>query len=109
MKREWLGRFGAPTCLRELEDPLTDRPETAAPGVESFWETCDADGVAENPLMRELCYRLDAIQRYNSLITEAEASGNDEAVEVLSRYYEQQQTIVKKIREQIERAKAENA
>jgi len=75
----------------------------ATPGLESFWETCDRDGVGDHPLMRELCYRLDAIQRYRSLIDDAETSGNDEALEVLSAYYDQQQQIVGRIRKELAR------
>lgn len=55
--------------------------------------------------MRELCFRLDAIQRYRDLIADAEASGNDEVVEVLSRHFDQQHRIVRRIREELERAK----
>jgi ferritin-like metal-binding protein YciE len=55
--------------------------------------------------MRELCFRLDAIQRYRTLIADAEASGNDEVVEVLSQYFDQQHRIVRRIREELERAK----
>jgi ferritin-like metal-binding protein YciE len=84
---------------------MTSNPESAAPGLESFWETCDQDGVADHPLMRELCFRLDAIQRYRSLIADAEASGNDEVVEVLSRHFDQQHRIVRRIREELARPK----
>lgn len=70
----------------------------AAPGLESFWETCDKDGVAEDPLMRELCFRLDTVQRYHSLIDDAEVAGNDEALTVLSAYFEKQNEIIQRIR-----------
>lgn len=75
----------------------------AAPGLESFWETCDKDGVGDHPLMRELCFRLDVIQRYRGLIADAEDSGNDEALEVLSSYYDYQQEICKRIRDELAR------
>lgn len=55
--------------------------------------------------MRELCYRLDAIQRYRGLIADAEASGNDEMVEVLSAHFDQQHRIVRRIRDELARAK----
>lgn len=73
------------------------------PGLESFWETCDKDGVSEHPLMRELCYRLDAIQRYRALITDAEDNGNDDALELLTRHFEQQHEIVARLRDEIAR------
>lgn len=75
--------------------------ESAAPGLESFWETCDQDGVAEHPLMRELCYRLDAIQRYRSLIQDAEYMGDDDAVAQLSKQFDQQQAVVRRLREEL--------
>jgi hypothetical protein len=80
--------------------------ESTAPGLESFWETCDADGVAEHPLVRELCFRLDAVQRYRSLIADAEANGNDDALELLSRHYDQQQRIVQRLQTELERMKS---
>ena len=81
--------------------------DPSAPGLESFWEMCDADAVAEHPLMRELCFRLDAIQRYRTLIADAEANGHDDAVEILSRHFEQQHRIVKRIREELARSQPE--
>lgn len=74
-----------------------------APGLESFWETCDRDSVPDHPLMRELCYRLDAIQRYRSLIADAELIGDDEVVDLLSEQFEQQQRVVRKIRDELAR------
>jgi hypothetical protein len=86
---------------------VTTNADSASPGLESFWETCDADDVGEHPLMRELCFRLDAVERYRTLIADAEANGNDDALEILSRHYDQQQGIVKRIREELARMKAE--
>jgi hypothetical protein len=79
------------------------RREDSAPGLESFWETCDHDGVGDHPLVRELCFRLDAIQRYRELIADAEANGQDEAVELLSSYFDQQNDLVTRIRDQLAR------
>ena len=76
---------------------------TAAPGLESFWETCDKDGVSEHPLMRELCYRLDSIQRVRSMIADAEYMGDDEVVAVLSRQFDEQHALVCKLRDEIAR------
>ena len=87
---------------------MTTNAGSAAPGLESFWETCDADGVGEHPLMRELCFRLDAIQRYRTLIADAEANGQDDALEILSGHFEQQHRIVKRIREELARLKVES-
>lgn len=75
----------------------------AAPGLESFWETCDNDGVPDHPLMRELCFRLDTIQKYHSLIDDAEVAGNDEALAVLTAYFDKQNEIVQRIRQELGR------
>lgn len=85
---------------------MASNAESTAAGLESFWETCDADGVAEHPLLRELCFRLDAVQRYRILIADAEANGNDDALEVLSRHYDQQQRIVQRLRAELDRMKS---
>lgn len=77
--------------------------EVPASGLESFWETCDRDAVAEHPLMRELCYRLDAIQRCRTLMDDAEEIGNDEAYEVLSFQYDQQQAVIRRLRAELSR------
>jgi hypothetical protein len=82
---------------------MMKQTQAATPGLESFWETCDQDGVGDHPLMRELCYRLDAMQRYRTMIADAEANGQDEALELLSRNYDQQQTIVQRIRDELAR------
>lgn len=87
---------------------MATNADKVTPGLESFWETCDADSDGEHPLMRELCFRLDAMQRYRDLIADAEANGNDDALQVLSGHFEQQQRIVKRIREELARLKADN-
>ena len=68
-------------------------------GLDTFWETCDRDAVAENPLERELAFRLDALKRYQGQIEVAEAIGDDEAVDVLSRYYDSTAVLIRRIRE----------
>lgn len=79
------------------------KKQSAAPGLESFWETCDRDDVAEHPLMRELCYRLDTIQHYRGLIADAEYMGDDEAVAVLSKQFDDQHAFVRRIRAELAR------
>lgn len=75
--------------------------ESAAPGLESFWETCDRDSIGDHPLMRELCDRLDAIQRYRDLIADAEYMGDDDAVALLSKQFDQQHALVRRLREEL--------
>jgi hypothetical protein len=79
------------------------KKQTAAPGLESFWETCDQDSISEHPLMRELCYRLDSIQRVRSMIADAEYMGDDEVVAVLSRQFDEQHALVRRLRDEIGR------
>ena len=79
------------------------KKQSAAPGLESFWETCDRDGISEHPLMRELCYRLDAIQRYRDLIADAEYMGDDDAVSALSRQFDDQHKVVSRLRLELEK------
>jgi hypothetical protein len=77
--------------------------KSPAPGLESFWETCDHDGIGEHPLMRELCHRLDTIQRYRTMIADAEYMGDDDAVEALSRQFEAQHDVVRRLRQALSR------
>jgi hypothetical protein len=70
-------------------------------GLDAFWETCDRDGLAENPLERELCFRSDALRRYTAQIEAAEELGDDEAVAVLSRHYEDTRLHIQRLRDAI--------
>ena len=67
-------------------------------GLDSFWESCDRDGVGDNPLERELCFRSDALQRYRAQIEAAEELGDDEAVLVLSRHFDNTRAIISRLR-----------
>lgn len=71
-------------------------------GLDSFWETCDREAIAENPLMRELCYREDTLVRYRAQILAAEELGDDEALAVLSRHYDDTRQVIQRLREAIE-------
>ena len=70
-------------------------------GLDAFWESCDREDVAENPLERELCFRSDALRRYSAQIEAAEELGDDEAVAVLSRHYEDTRQQIQRLREAI--------
>jgi hypothetical protein len=63
-----------------------------------FWEQADHDGVAENPLVVELCFRLDAVARYRQLISDAEAAGQDDVLADLVRAHEHEEQIVDRLR-----------
>lgn len=70
-------------------------------GLDAFWESCDRDSVGDNPLERELAFRSDALQRYRAQIEAAEELGDDEAVAVLSRHFENTRVIMRRLREEI--------
>lgn len=70
-------------------------------GLDAFWESCDREGAADNPLERELCFRSDALRRYTAQIEAAEELGDDEAVAVLSRHYEDTRLHIQRLREAI--------
>lgn len=70
-------------------------------GLDTFWEACDRDGIADNPLERELTYRLDTLERYRVQIEVAEEIGDDDAVAVLSRYYDATSLLISRLRDAI--------
>jgi hypothetical protein len=70
-------------------------------GLDAFWETCDREGVPDNPLERELCFRSDALRRYSAQIEAAEEMGDDDAVAVLSRHYEDTRQVIQRLRDAI--------
>lgn len=73
------------------------------PGVDTFWESADADGSGQDPLERELDERVDALSRYRRLIAEAEANGRDEAAEILLKQHAREEEAVNRLREAIRR------
>jgi hypothetical protein len=75
-------------------------------GIETFWESCDRDAVADNPLERELAFRLDALERYRVQIEVADELGDDEAVDVLSRYYDSTSILVGRLRSALQQQAA---
>ena len=78
-----------------------DNPRKA--GLDTFWESADDDASGQDPLERELDERVDALTRYERLITEAEANGRDEAAEILLKQHEREAKTVRRLREALER------
>jgi hypothetical protein len=76
---------------------MQDRKAPAA-GLDTFWEQADSEGSCEHPLERELCYRLDAMARYQQLIDDAQAGGRDEIVDALLSQHDRQARLVNEIR-----------
>ena len=70
-------------------------------GLDAFWETCDREAIGDDPLMRELCFRSDALVRYRAQIMAAEELGDDEAVEVLSRHHDDTRAVIRRLRDAI--------
>ena len=52
-------------------------------GLDSFWLEADANDCADNPLERELCYRLESAERFGRMIAEAQENGHDDIVDSL--------------------------
>ena len=63
-----------------------------------FWEQADNDGVGENPLVLELCFRLDAVARYRGMISDAEAAGQDDVLADLVIAHEREEQMVRRLR-----------
>ena len=74
------GFLSSPFFANEL---VMQENRTPAPGVELFWLDAEANDCADNPLERELCYRLEAAQRFSRMIAEAEEIGRDEVIDAL--------------------------
>ena len=70
-------------------------------GLDAFWESCDRDGVGDDPLERELCFRSDALVRYREQIQAAEELGDDEAVAVLSRHFDETRRAISRLQDAI--------
>jgi hypothetical protein len=76
------------------------------PGIDMFWEQADLDGSGEHPLERELCFRLDVLVRTQRMISDADASGRNGAVEHLLTEHRRHQDVVDRIREVLLRQNA---
>jgi hypothetical protein len=70
-------------------------------GLDSFWESCDHEAVGDDPLERELCFRSDALVRYRAQIMAAEEIGDDDALAILSRHYDDTREVIRRLREAI--------
>ncbi len=69
-----------------------------AAGLDTFWEAADDDALCEHPLERELCHRLDALERYRQLIMDAQAGGRDDIVDVLVSQHDRQARLIEDLR-----------
>lgn len=85
------------------------RERASSPGLDFFWEQADADGSDEHPLERELAHRLDACSRYRSLITDAQAGGNEDLVDILIEQHDREAAVVRRIRDALRRMRAAGA
>ena len=73
------------------------------PGVDTFWESADADGSGQDPIERELDERLDALTRYRDLIAEADANGREEVAAILLKQHDREQETVNRLRQALQR------
>jgi hypothetical protein len=70
-------------------------------GLDAFWESCDRDNVGDDPLERELCFRTDALARYRAQIEAAEEMGDDDAVALLSRHFDETRRTIDRLQKAI--------
>lgn len=78
------------------------------PGLDFFWEQADAEASDEHPLERELCHRLDALERYRQMILDAQTLGRDDMVDALVVQHDKQARVVRQLRYALTRAQAES-
>ena len=78
---------------------------TPVPGVDAFWLDADANECGDNPLERELCHRLEAVERYLRMIAEAEELGKDDAIEALVAQHARQSKLARELQEALRRYK----
>jgi hypothetical protein len=76
------------------------------PGLDTFWEQADSTDSGQHPLERELDERVDALVRYRELISEAQATGQDEATEILLRQHDREEKAVERLREALARTRS---
>jgi hypothetical protein len=76
--------------------------ESRKPGLDTFWQQADWNDSSQHPLERELDERVDALARYHHLISEAQANGRDEVVEILLRQQDREQRAVERLREALQ-------
>lgn len=77
--------------------------DDAPPGLDSFWEIADDEGLDQHPLERELCEQLDAVARYQEMMSDAAAAGRDELVDDLAQAHEQSVERVRSLRRALRR------
>ncbi|HEX6938277.1 MAG TPA: hypothetical protein VF158_02615 [Longimicrobiales bacterium] len=80
-----------------------DRDAYPTPGLDAFWEDADRDASGEDPLVRELADRLDALARYRRMIAEAQVNGQDDISERLLEQHEREVRIAQRLSEAIRR------
>jgi len=78
------------------------------PGLDFFWEQADAEASDEHPLERELCHRLDVMERYRQMILDAQMTGRDDMVDALVVQHEKQARVVRQLRSALYRTRNTN-
>lgn len=76
------------------------------PGVDLFWEQADRTDSGQDPLEREFDERVDALARYRRLISDAQANGREEAVEILVKQHDREEGAVERLREALDRRRS---
>jgi hypothetical protein len=76
---------------------------TPPTGLDAFWLDADANECADNPLERELCYRLEAVERFGRMIAEAEEVGRDEVIAALLAQQSHQSKLAQELQQALKR------
>ena len=78
--------------------------KSPAPGVDAFWLDAEANECSDHPLERELCHRLEAVERYRRMIDEAQEGGlDDDAIEALITQQSRQAKLVRELQDALRR------
>jgi hypothetical protein len=70
---------------------------TPASGLDAFWLQADTEECPDHPLERELCFRLDALERYRRMIADAQAIGRDDMADALLAQHDREAKLVRKL------------
>ena len=79
------------------------RPDQCPSSLDLFWEDADLTDSAENPLIRELAHRLDALLRYERLIDDAQGNGNEDLLSNLTAQHRRQLQVIEQLQAALER------
>ena len=72
--------------------------------LDAFWVQADVEACGDHPLARELCFHLEALERYRAMIADAHTAGRDDLADSLVPQYDRQAKVVSDLKEALRRA-----